>query len=58
MDRGSLLAAIVLIFGGHVGSTAATIRYGFLAVSFEKRHISGKVFGFIEGTEHRLHRRY
>ena len=50
MNKRNALEALVLILGGHAGSMAASIRYGFLAVSFEKREIPGKVFGFIEGT--------
>lgn len=42
--------AFVVIMGGHFGSVSASIRYGFLAVSFSKREISGELFGFVEGS--------
>ena len=45
-----ILAAFVIVLGGHIGSVAASVRYGFLAISFGKRGISGKVYGFVEGS--------
>lgn len=43
-----VISAIVVVLGAHIGGIGNAIRYGFLAVSFEKRNI--KMFGLIEGS--------
>ena len=44
------LIGLVLIIGANCVCVLASIRYGFLAVSFGKRGISGKVYGLVEGS--------
>ena len=45
-----MFLAVVVILGGHFGSVASSIRYGFLAVAFTKREIPGNMYGFVEGS--------
>ena len=44
------LKLICLIFYAHCIAVIASIRYGFLADSFSRRHVPGKIYGFIEGS--------
>ena len=50
ITRDQVIAALVIILGGHISSLATSIRYGFLAISFGERGISGRVYGLVEGS--------
>ena len=45
-----LLTLAALIFYGQATAICCSIRYGFLADSFSSRHVSGTIYGTVEGS--------